>query len=64
MEKRIAQLEAEADPWREAKKRIESEQARWEGKYRSPVIAYVRYLEAENAAKAERIAELEGRAKR
>jgi hypothetical protein len=50
---------AGADPWTEAKGRIESERLKWMGKYRSPVVAYVDHLEAENSAKAARISELE-----
>jgi hypothetical protein len=50
---------AEADPWREAKDWVLAEFVHLGGP--APVALYVRRLEAENSAKAARIAELESR---
>lgn len=61
MEKKIAKLEAEADPWLEAKECVDAiEKGRdvtvqWQLR----IARYVRHLESENAAKDARIAELE-----
>ena len=61
MKSRIAKLEAEADPWAEAKRVVN----RWLHQPPTPdaenVARLVIHLESENAAKAERIAELEAR---
>lgn len=61
IESRIAQLEAEADPWRYVNEILH----RWgnQGPTESAgeIARFVRHLKAENAAKDARIAELEAR---
>ena len=59
IESRIATLEAEANPWREAQDWVLAEFVHLGGP--APVARYVQHLEADNAAKAARIAELEAR---
>ena len=59
---KIAQLEAEADPWREAKNRIDAillthNDSTWERN----VANFVLHLESENTRLTSRIAELEAR---
>ena len=48
MEKKIAKLEAEADPWREAKSRLEDLEG-MEFHWDRELARYVRHLESENA---------------
>lgn len=55
---RIAQLEDEADPWREAKSRVEDLEG-MEFHWDREVARYVRHLEAENARLTARVDELE-----
>lgn len=60
MEKRIAKLEAEADPWREAKEMLADKALFRSGRSRlKPVAELYDHLTAENARLAKRVAELE-----
>lgn len=61
MEKKIAKLEAEADPWKDAKAFLATMEAKTATCWQRDLASYVRNLEAENAAKEARIAELEAR---
>jgi small nuclear ribonucleoprotein (snRNP)-like protein len=56
---KIAKLEAEADPWRYEKNTVSDWERMPPSTQVEKVARYVRHLEADNAAKAERIARLE-----